>query len=99
MANTHGVNATTYVGSRLTTSSDRGSTPLASTSLIADDLCWHFSIYDNKTGKLIVSTDPAYGFSRENDGTVLIFFSWRKNDMGVDFSENPPKVTRPEGGH
>lgn len=56
------------------------------------------TIYDNKTGKLIVSTDPAYGFSRENDGTVLIFFSWRKNDMGVDFSENPPRVSRPQGG-
>jgi hypothetical protein len=57
------------------------------------------TIYDNKTGKLIVSTDPAYGFSRENDGTVLIFFSWRKNDMGVDFGENPPKVTRAGAGH
>jgi hypothetical protein len=56
------------------------------------------TICDNKTGKLIVSTDPAYGFSREHDGTVLIFYSWRKNDMGVDFRENPPKVTRPDGG-
>ena len=51
------------------------------------------TIYDNKSGKLIVSTDPAYGFSRENDGTVLIFYSWRKNDMGVDFSKNPPSVS------
>jgi len=51
------------------------------------------TIYDNKTGKLIVSTDPSYGFSRENDGTVLIFFTWRKNDMGVDFAKAPPKVT------
>ncbi|HEY0266647.1 MAG TPA: DUF6655 family protein [Rhizomicrobium sp.] len=48
------------------------------------------SIYDPKTGKLIVSTDPAYGFSREDDGAVLIFFTWRKNDMGVDFSKSPP---------
>lgn len=51
------------------------------------------TIYDNKTGKLIVSTDPAYGFSRENDGTLLIFYTWRRNDMGVDFSKSPPKVT------
>jgi hypothetical protein len=56
------------------------------------------TIYDNKTGKLIVSTDPAYGFSRENDGTVLIFYTWRKNDVGVDFSQSPPKVSRPENG-
>ena len=51
------------------------------------------SIYDPKTGKLIVSTDPAYGFSREDDGVVLFFFSWRKNDLGVDLSKNPPHVT------
>lgn len=51
------------------------------------------SIYDPKTGKLIVSTDPTYGFSREDDGTVLFFFSWRRNDMGVDLSKNPPRVT------
>jgi len=51
------------------------------------------SIYDPKTGKLIVSTDPAYGFSREDDGVVLFFFSWRRNDLGVDFSKNPPRVT------
>jgi len=51
------------------------------------------TIYDNKTGQLIVSTNPAYGFSRENDGTVLIFFTWRKNDMGIDLGKNPPKVT------
>lgn len=50
------------------------------------------SIYDPRTGKLIVSTDPAYGFSREDDGVVLFFFSWRKNDMGVDFGKNPPRV-------
>ena len=51
------------------------------------------SIYDPKTGKLIVSTDPAYGLSREDDGVLLFFFSWRRNDMGVDFSKNPPRVT------
>jgi hypothetical protein len=51
------------------------------------------SIYDPKTGRLIVSTTPTYGFSREDDGVVLFFFSWRKNDMNVDFSKNPPRVT------
>jgi hypothetical protein len=51
------------------------------------------TVYDPKTGKLIVSTDPAYGFSRENDGVVLFFISWRKNDMGLDPSKSPPRVT------
>jgi hypothetical protein len=51
------------------------------------------SIYDPKTGKLIVSTKPAYGFSRENDGVVLFFFSWRKNDLDIDLAKNPPRVT------
>jgi hypothetical protein len=50
------------------------------------------SVYDAKTGKLIVSTDPAYGFSREDDGVVLFLFDWDKNDMGVDFKTNPPRV-------
>jgi hypothetical protein len=50
------------------------------------------SIYDPRTGKLIVSTNPAYGFSRDSDGTVLFFFTWRRNDMGVDFSKDPPAV-------
>jgi hypothetical protein len=50
------------------------------------------SIYDPRTGKLIVSTSPAYGFSREADGVVLFFFTWRRNDMGVDFSKDPPAV-------
>jgi len=51
------------------------------------------SIYDSKTGRLIVSTNPAYGFSHEDDGIVLFFFSWHRNDMGMDFSKNPPQVT------
>jgi hypothetical protein len=51
------------------------------------------SIYDPRSGKLIVSTDPAYGFSREDDGVVLFFFAWRKTDVGIDFSKNPPRVT------
>lgn len=51
------------------------------------------TVYDPKTGKLIVSTNPAYGFSHENDGTVLFFITWRKNDMGIDPSQYPPRVT------
>ena len=51
------------------------------------------SVYDPKTGKLIVSTDPAYGFSHANSGVVLFFITWRKNDMGLDPSYYPPRVT------
>jgi hypothetical protein len=50
------------------------------------------SVYDARTGKLIVSTDPAYGFSKEDDGVVLFLFNWDHNDMGVDFDKNPPQV-------
>ena len=53
------------------------------------------SVYDPKTGTLIVSTDPAYGFSRADNGVVLFFITWRHNDMGVDTSENPPRVGPP----
>jgi hypothetical protein len=54
------------------------------------------SVYDAKTGKLIVSTDPAYGFSKEDDGVVLFLFNWDHNDMGVDFDKNPPQVRPPK---
>jgi hypothetical protein len=50
------------------------------------------SVYDAKTGKLIVSTDPAYGFSREDNGVVLFLFDWDENDLGVDFAKNPPRA-------
>lgn len=50
------------------------------------------SVYDAKSGKLIVSTDPAYGFSRQDDGVVLFLFNWDKNNMGVDFKQDPPKT-------
>jgi hypothetical protein len=51
------------------------------------------TVYDPKTGKLIVSTDPAYGFSHASDGVVLFFIAWRKNDMGMDPSHYPLRVT------
>jgi hypothetical protein len=56
------------------------------------------SVYDAKTGRLMVSTDPAYGFSHEESGTVLFVFTWRKNDVGVNFRSTPPRVAPAEGG-
>ena len=50
------------------------------------------SVYDAKTGKLIVSTDPAYGFTKQDDGVVLFLFNWDHNDLGVDFTKDPPLV-------
>ena len=32
--------------------------------------------YDAKTGKLIATTDPQYGFSHQTNHTMLLFFSW-----------------------
>ena len=32
--------------------------------------------YDAKTGKLIATTDPRYGFAHNTNHTVLLFFSW-----------------------
>jgi hypothetical protein len=43
--------------------------------------------YDAKTGKLIATTDPRYGFSHNTNHTVLLFFSWSTGDIippGVD---------------
>lgn len=55
------------------------------------------SVYDAKSGQLIVSTDPAYGFSHEESGTVLFVFVWRKNDLGVNFGSTPPRVAAGNG--
>jgi hypothetical protein len=51
--------------------------------------------YDPKTGRLIVSTDPAYGFSWSSSGTILFLFSWEKTDTGVHTDEQPVVVTKP----
>jgi hypothetical protein len=43
--------------------------------------------YDAKTGKLLATTDPRYGFSHNTNHTVLLFFSWSTGDIippGVD---------------
>ena len=37
--------------------------------------------YDAKTGKLIATTDPQYGFSHQTNHTVLLFFSWSTGDL------------------
>ena len=37
--------------------------------------------YDTKTGKLISSTEPQYGFSHQTNHTVLLFFSWETGDL------------------
>lgn len=52
------------------------------------------SVYEPRTGKLIVSTDPVWGFSEQRDGVVLFVFTWSRNDMGVDFSKEPPEVKK-----
>ena len=49
------------------------------------------SVYDAKSGKLLVSTDPSFGFSHQESGTVLFVFTWRKNDAGVNFRDSPPR--------
>lgn len=55
------------------------------------------SVYDRKTGALIVSTSPAYGFSHQDDGVILFFITWRHNDLGVNFGTYPPQISPPEG--
>jgi hypothetical protein len=37
--------------------------------------------FDTKTGRLIVSTDPQFGFSHKTDWVVLLLFNWEKNDL------------------
>jgi hypothetical protein len=37
--------------------------------------------YDSKTGKLIQSLDPVYGFSNKTEWGALLFFSWDTNDL------------------
>jgi hypothetical protein len=43
--------------------------------------------YDAKTGALIATSDPRYGFSHNTNHTVMLFFSWATGDIvppGVD---------------
>jgi hypothetical protein len=43
--------------------------------------------YDAKSGKLLATTDPRYGFAHNTNHTVLLFFTWASGDVippGVD---------------
>ncbi|MGH6827929.1 MAG: DUF6655 family protein [Rhizomicrobium sp.] len=51
------------------------------------------TVYDPRTGRLIVSTDPAFGFSHSTEGVVLFLISWRRNDSDIDLSARRPKTT------
>ncbi|HVZ28523.1 MAG TPA: DUF6655 family protein [Rhizomicrobium sp.] len=46
--------------------------------------------YDAKTGRLIASTDPQFGFSHQTNHTVLLFFSWRSGDALPAQADNNP---------
>jgi hypothetical protein len=37
--------------------------------------------YDPRTGKLVVATDPQYGYAQKTDWVVLLFFSWTNEDF------------------
>lgn len=50
--------------------------------------------YDAKTGKLIATTDPRYGFSHQTNNTVLLFFSWTTGDLvPSDVDQNSLSMT------
>lgn len=66
--------------------------PSTCQNLVKGNAKFAASVHDAKSGKLIVSTDPAYGFSKEDDGVVLFLFNRDHNDMAVDFDKNPPQV-------
>ena len=40
-------------------------------------------VYDQRLGKIIVSTYPQWGFSRKDDWTVLFSFAWSKDGLGI----------------
>ncbi|GAA0539478.1 hypothetical protein FHS83_003715 [Rhizomicrobium palustre] len=40
------------------------------------------TVTDTKTGKLIVATDPAYGYSRRSSWVLLFFITWHESDLG-----------------
>jgi hypothetical protein len=57
------------------------------------------SVYDAKSGKLLISTEPSFGFSHQENGTVLFAFTWRKNDAGVSFKDSPPHLVSSQDRH
>lgn len=52
------------------------------------------SVVDPDTGRLIVSTDPAFGFSHSSEGVALFLFSWRNNDSDIDLDKRQPKSAK-----
>jgi hypothetical protein len=40
------------------------------------------TVSDTKTGKLIIATDPAYGYSRRSNWVLLFFIAWHESDLG-----------------
>jgi len=40
------------------------------------------SVTDSKSGKLIVATDPAYGYSRRSSWVLFFFIAWHESDLG-----------------
>jgi hypothetical protein len=49
------------------------------------------TVYDPKTGRLIVSTNPQYGVVREADYVLLFVFTWSDRDPSLDHpGEVPP---------
>lgn len=37
--------------------------------------------YDAKTGQMIATTDPQYGFAHQTNHTIFLFFSWETGDL------------------
>ncbi len=37
--------------------------------------------YDPRTGKLVVATDPQFGYAQKTDWVVLLFFAWTNEDF------------------
>ena len=40
--------------------------------------------FNPKTGEMVVSTDPQFGFSQKTDWVVLLLFGWNTNDLVHD---------------
>ncbi len=40
------------------------------------------TVSDTRTGKLIIASDPAYGYSRRSNWVLLFFIAWHESDLG-----------------
>ena len=52
------------------------------------------TVYDAKTGSLVASSRPAFGFSHNRKYTFLLFISWRANDVLPLNQQGGPKPRR-----